>query len=121
MSVTYVHYVRRSDGEFDYIARPTAAGLDLLFGSVAADVLVFGDDHRPLALCFKRRLFLNPGSLGCYDRAEARALILTKSRNAGIDVSRVTVPYDDSGLIADFERRTVPAREFIRRTLITRE
>jgi hypothetical protein len=90
-TVACVHYGRRSDGEFEYIADPTARDLDLLFGSIAADVVVFSHDYRPCDLCFKGRRFLSPGSLGCHDRAEARALILAESRTAGIDVSRVTV------------------------------
>jgi hypothetical protein len=35
-TVACVHYGRRSDGEFEYIADPTARDLDLLFGSIAA-------------------------------------------------------------------------------------
>lgn len=119
-AITFVHYARRPDGEFDYLKEPTAADLDRLFCSLAADLVVFGHDHRPFDLSFRGRRFLSPGSLGCHDRAEARALVLAAMPNGEVDVERVVVPYDDTALLNDFEYRKVPEREFIRRTFITR-
>ena len=85
-TIAFVHYARRPDGEFDYIREPTAADLDRLFGSVAADVVVFGHDHRPFDLSFKGRRFLSPGSLGCHDKAEDRGLVLAEMANGDVDV-----------------------------------
>ncbi len=83
-------------------------------------MVVFGHDHRPSDLSFKGRRFLSPGSLGCHDKAEGRALVLGEMANGDVDVEPVTVRYDDAALLADFERRAVPEREFIRRTFVTR-
>jgi len=66
-----------------------------------------------------RRRFLNPGSVGCHDKAEARTLILAPADGAP-SVARVTAPYDDTDLLADFEERQVSERDFILRTFIRR-
>jgi len=119
-TVVFLHYARRPDGEFDYIAEPTATDLDRLFASVDADLVVFGHDHRPFDLASGGRRFLSPGSLGCHDRAEARAFVLGEAPGGDVDVEWVVVPYDDTELLADFERRSVPERGAILRTFITR-
>jgi putative phosphoesterase len=118
-SAVFLHYARRPDGEFDYIADPSAADLDRLFRSVQADLVVFGHDHRLYDLEVRGRRFLDAGSLGCHDRAEARALVLTTA-GGDVEVDQLAVPYDDTELLADFERREVPARDFIRRAFIQR-
>jgi len=118
--VLFLHYARRPDGEFDFIRNPSAADFRRLFSSAPADIVVFGHDHRPFDVVYEGRRFLSPGSLGCHDRPEARALILTATPKGEVSVEKVRVQYEDAELMADFDRRHVPARDFIRTTFITR-
>lgn len=118
--VVVLHYARRPEGEFDYIRDPSAADFGRLYSSVAADIVVFGHDHRPFDVAYGGRRFLSPGSLGCHDRPEARALVLTGTPAGRVSVEKIQVPYEDDDLLADFDRRQVPERDFIRRTFITR-
>jgi putative phosphoesterase len=119
-TVAFIHYGRLADGEFDYVKEPTGADFDRLFSQVPADLVVFGHDHRPFDLSFQDRRFLSPGSCGCHDRAEARTLVLSAGTSGVAEVQTLAVPYDDAALFADFGRRGVPERDFIRRTFITR-
>jgi len=118
--VTFLHYARRPDGEFDFVEDPSPAEFERLYRLVAGDIVVFGHDHRPFDVAYGGRRYLSPGSLGCHDRPEARALVLTTTPTGGITVDKVVVAYDDLELLADFDRRDVPDRDFIRRTFITR-
>jgi predicted phosphodiesterase len=118
--VVFLHYARRSDGEFDLIKDPSPVDFERLYCRVAGEIVVFGHDHRPFDIAYAGRRFLSPGSLGCHDRAEARALVLTATPTGGVAVDKVSAPYDDRDLLADFDRREVPDRDFIRRTFITR-
>ena len=119
-TVAFLHYARSRDGEFETTAAESAADLDRVFAQLTADIVVFGHDHRPRDLSFEARRFLNPGSLGCHDRPEARALTLTETSNGDVEIEQLVVAYDDRSLLADFELRQVPERAFIRRTFITR-
>ncbi len=76
--VGLLHYARRPNGAFDHILKvPAADELRRLYDGVPGDVVVFGHDHRACDLIAGGRRFLNPGSLGCHDKAAARALLLT--------------------------------------------
>lgn len=119
-TVAFLHYARLPSGEFDHLGDPSAVDFDRLYGALVADLVVFGHDHRPHDLVSHGRRFLSPGSLGCHDRAEARALVLAEAPDGDVEVERLVVAYDDAALLADFERRGVPERDFIRRAFITR-
>jgi putative phosphoesterase len=118
--VVFLHSARRPDGEFDLIQDPSPSDFERLYRLVAGDVVVFGHDHRPFDIAYHGRRYLSPGSLGCHDRPEARALVLTATPTGGIAVDKIVVGYEDLELLPDFERRQVPDRDFIRRTFITR-
>lgn len=119
-TATLVHYARTPSGGFAHLRRPTAEDFDRLYADLAGGVVVFGHDHRPYDLSFGGRRFLNPGSLGCHDRPEARALVLAPAGAGNVEVSRLAIPYDDAALLADFDRRRVPEREFIRQAFVRR-
>ena len=80
-------------------------------------VVVFGHVHREYDLTDGARRFLNPGSVGCHDQPEARALVLTPASSA-VSVAKVAVKYEDAELLRAFEERQVPWRDFILRTFI---
>jgi predicted phosphodiesterase len=118
--VVFLHYARRLDGEFDFVEDPSPADFRRLYRPVAGEIVVFGHDHRPFDITHAGRRFISPGSLGCHDRAEARALVLSATSTGNVAVEKISAPYDDRDLLADFDRREVPDRDFIRRTFITR-
>ena len=118
-TVALVHYARKPGGGFDHLADPTADDLRRLYEPVAGDVVVFGHDHREHDVAVGGRRFLSPGSVGCHERPEARALVLAPAEGT-LNVAKVSAPYDDATLLADFEHRQVPERDFILRTFMRR-
>jgi len=119
-TVACVHYADKGNGAFDYVAHPSSDDLLRLYEAVEGDVIVFGHDHQECDLTVEGRRFLNPGSVGCHEKAEARALVI-ESVDGTVRVEKITVPYDDTALLEDFENRQVPERDFILRTFIRRE
>ena len=119
-TVACLHYARKRDGGFDHVAKPTEDDLLRLYRPLDGGVVVFGHDHHECDVTVAGRRFLNPGSVGCHDKAEARALIIASADDA-LSVEKVTVPYDDTAVLMDFEDRQVPEREFILRTFIRRQ
>jgi putative phosphoesterase len=119
-AVTVLHYARTAAGPFDYIPEATPDDLVRVFAGVAGDAVVFGHDHVVADCKAGGRRFLNPGSLGFHDRAEARALVLSADASGGIAAEPVAVGYDEAGFLADFDRRRVPDAAFIRREFLRR-
>ncbi len=121
VTAVFIHYARRhgewSDDEPP--AHPTGSDFDRLFAGVAGDAVVFGHVHREYDLTDGGRRFLNPGSVGCHDQAQARALVLTPVSSA-VSVAKLAVRYDDAELLRAFEERQVPWRDFILRRFIRR-
>jgi hypothetical protein len=58
--------------------------------------------------------------VGCHDRAEARVLVIERSVRTDLGLRSMSEPYDDAGLMADFDHRCVPERDFIRLTFLPR-
>jgi hypothetical protein len=119
VNVVCVHYARGLDGEFADFTDLSVPEIERLYERVAGDVVIFGHEHRECDLQASGRRFLNPGSVGCHDRAEARALVLTPA-DGSIDVARLAVPYDDTRLLQAFDERQVPWRDVILRRFIRR-
>ena len=106
---------RAREGHTTGLAEPFSSDAFSTLGGSAGEYGVRWEGHEPSG----GRRFLNPGSVGCHDQAEARALILT-SADSAIDVARLAVPYDDTGLLRAFDERHVPWRDFILRAFIRR-
>ncbi len=113
VEVAFVHYGLQPSGRdfLGIVPRPTPPDLDGLFAGLPAHVLFYGHHHLASDLSGLAR-YVNPGSLGCFDRAIARYSIL-ECRNRQFRLEHRAVPYADGGLFADFERRGVPERDFI--------
>ena len=121
VTVVFIHYARR-DGEWsddEPSAQPSGSDFGRLFAGVAGDVVVFGHVHHEYDLTDGARRFLNPGSVGCHEQPEARALVLTPASSA-VSVATLAVRYEDAELLRAFEERQVPWRDFILRTFIRR-
>lgn len=112
--VTFVHYglnAARNDFVHMLKRRPSAADLDEIFGHFDTDLLFYGH-HHPFSDVQGRARYVNPGALGCFYRPLARYCVVQFDKT-GYKVTYRAVPYDDTELLTEFERRDVPARDFI--------
>lgn len=120
VEVELLHYPRNaSTGAFLSPAElddPAArAGV---FGERRAAAVLFGHDHRRWDAGTRPRL-VSPGALGCSATPHARYAVVELS-DAGCEVHLRAVPYDAAELLAEFDARHVPERDFIRRTFMPR-
>ena len=107
------HYHLDTTGRFSRIEKePNGERLDALYSGSAADVVCFGHHHPVHLYRSSRRLYLNPGSLGCADSPVARYAILDLS-NEQAEVELRSVPYDNSAFLASYQRLGVPERDFL--------
>ncbi len=121
LRVALLHYaLAESTAEFLPALRdPSSRDLDRLFGPYQADLVLYGHSHRASDIQGQARYF-SPGSLGCFSEAMAQFAVLEVRSDGTYELSRHAVPYDDTGLLAEFERRGVPERDFIIRELLWR-
>jgi putative phosphoesterase len=116
-TVLLEHYHQTAPGEFAPIDRsPSAQSLDARYEGVAADAVCFGHHHPLHYFRSPRRVYVNPGALGCCDRPVARYALLDLS-GPEIRVDLREVPYDDRAFRDSYERLQVPDAEFILRVL----
>ena len=115
----YISHYAKSDG---YLPVHPADGEWLSEAFPAdADVAVYGHDHCRSIVRHHRRLYVNPGALGCPPRGSdiARAAILTVggtdtgraalTDGGGISVEPIDVRYDVSAVKAEISRLDYPA------------
>jgi hypothetical protein len=121
-SLSFLHYARTADGEFDYLDAPTPGELASLFAAAPGDLVLFGHDHRTHDGRSGGRRFVCSASAGCHDHAVARGLVVEAppSESGDISVERVEAAYADATLFADLESRLVPERGLIRRVFFPR-
>lgn len=82
--------------------------------------LIFYGHHHPFSDLQGRARYINPGSLGCYTKAEARYTLVTLG-NGKWNIEHRSVPYDDTALFETFQMRDVPEWEFLCRTFLGRQ
>lgn len=103
----YIAHYAKSDG---YLPVHPADGewLSEVFPA-DADVVVYGHDHRRSIVRHNRRLYVNPGALGCPSDGSdiARAAILTIGD--GISVESIDAHYDVESVKAEISRLNYPA------------
>lgn len=119
--ITLVHYAIDGSGhEFVPIIRePSPTDLDTLFTPYQSDIVFYGH-HHPASDIRSLGRYVNPGSLGCNGKAVARFAILDCS-DGTYTLEHHAVPYDDTSLFAEMERRQVPERDFICRVFFARD
>ena len=118
--VTLLHYVLDDTGQ-DFTAivlDPTPVDLDRMFAAHRSELVFYGH-HHPASDLHGRARYVNPGSLGCFDKPVARFAILQCTAGA-YTLQHHAVPYDDTSLFEELERRQVPEREFISRVFFAR-
>lgn len=102
------------------IKSPEASDLDQLFVDVGEGIdFVFFGHHHPFCNLTGERIYVNPGALGCYDKAQARGVILEVAEN-GYQLDFFEENYDPSPLLEAFEVRKVPERAFIKKIFMPR-
>ena len=115
---SFVHYpLDRAGRKFlPIIKQSTPAALDQAFAVFAPEHarLHFYGHHHPHSDLAGQARYVNPGSLGCANEPIARYALVEYGRG-GYRLDHRAVPYDDRELLAAFETRHVPERNFIYR------
>jgi hypothetical protein len=119
--ITFAHYgLNESRNDFvPVIQNPSGNVLDRLFRQVDSDLVFYGHDHYPSDISGESR-YVNPGAFGCHDEPVARYCVVDID-SRGYRIQQRAVPYDPTELFAAFEKRQVPARDFILWTFFGRQ
>jgi len=96
------------------VLQPTVQALDALYTDSEADVACFGHYHPVHLFWSARRLYVNPGSLGCCYQPVARYAVLDLATDP-VTVAFHAVPYERREFLASYERLGVPDRDLILR------
>ncbi|MCR2822116.1 metallophosphoesterase family protein [Lederbergia panacisoli] len=101
-----------SKDPFSSIVEPSLANLNSLFNDRNEDVIFYGH-HHPIQ-CFKgkNRTFLNPGSLGCNNKATAPYAVVTLL-DGMIEIELEEANYENITFLESYHKLKVPDREFI--------
>lgn len=91
---------------------PSIEQLDSLYSSSDYDLVCFGHHHVIHHFRSERRVYFNPGSLGCNHKPIARYGLVEVSES-GFNAESIQIPYDNTDFLNSYERRKVPDREFI--------
>ena len=112
VTLFFMHYPLAEKQEFrSVIKEPTAADLDQAFAPYPGEIIFYGH-HHPYSDIQGRARYINPGSLGCAKISVARYCIVDV-KNDQFTVEHKSIPYDDTMLFKEFERREIPDRSFI--------
>lgn len=119
VGVALLHYAPTgAPGTFaPIVLDPRAEDLDLLFAPYVSQLLFYGH-HHPFSDLTGRARYINPGALGCHSVPLARYALLETRPDGRYTLEHRAVPYDAVPLLADMERRQVPARDFIRQVFL---
>jgi len=110
----FTHYHTDRQGVFLPIdASPSLEGLESLYRDTPYDLIAFGHHHTVHEFCSDRRIYFNPGALGCGGAIARFGLI--EIDHAEIRVETVSVPYDNSAFLRAYHELGVPDAEFILR------
>ncbi|QHT45420.1 metallophosphoesterase family protein [Bacillus sp. SB49] len=99
---------------------PTARKLDDFYEEVEGswDIVCFGHHHPVHLFQTEKRVYLNPGALGCYHKPLARyALIHLGEGQASVELREI--PYDKGKVVEALYRLEVPKRDFIVQTFLS--
>lgn len=120
-SITFLHYGYDAEKDWfkSFIKEPSRTALDQLFEEQQSDMIFYGHNHNESDITGKSR-YINLGSAGCFNKPEVRLGILEISDDI-LALEKFSVPYDDNGFMAEFEKRKVPARAFITKAFVTRD
>ncbi|MEK5067631.1 metallophosphoesterase family protein [Sporosarcina sp. FSL K6-1508] len=110
--ILFIHYHLDSKNQFLTIDNaPSVIKLDDLYIDSPVNMVCFGHHHPLHFYKSDQRLYLNPGSLGCYDKPFARYAVLNIAAN--IDVELKEIPYNNRDFLLAYEDLNVPVKDFI--------
>jgi hypothetical protein len=112
-TVTFAHYglTKNKDGFASFVKTPSVQDWDRMFEDLHSDLVFFGHDHRAYDQRRKAR-YINPDPLGYGPDPVVRYCVVNFTKNS-YNLEHKSVPYENGQLVADYERRAVPDREFI--------
>lgn len=111
--VLFTHYHLDSEQRFLPIdAEPAVEKLEQLYKESPFDLVCFGHHHPVHHFSSAQRIYLNPGSLGCYDKPFARYAIVEFTAKE-INVALEQALYDNRDFLLGYEQLNVPEKEFI--------
>lgn len=105
-------YEHISKDPFSSIVEPSPDNLSNLFSDRQENLICFGHHHPVHYFNHRARTYLNPGSLGCNDKPNARyALVHIAGTQSKIELNEVS--YDNTEFLKSYSKLKVPDREFI--------
>ncbi len=114
--ITHYHYhdlsLPISQDPFSPIVDPELKAIETMFKDCEETFITFGHHHPVHYFHTLDNWWLNPGSLGCHVKAEARYALIHIT-NEGIIVNVHAVPYDRGKWLAQYEKKKVPDRDYI--------
>ena len=119
-SVIFQHYGLNEIGDWflPIVKEPDSKELDQLFAALEANMICYGHHHIANEQIGQKH-YVNLGSAGCWDKPAVRVGLL-EERDGKIRLNKAIIPYEDNGLLEEFDRKEVPARDFIRSVFIKR-
>jgi putative phosphoesterase len=91
---------------------PSLEKINAFYLGSAAEIICFGHDHKRYYFASSSKIYLNPGSLGCYELPLARYAIL-EITETDVNLTFKEVSYNNKSFLLNFERLGVPEREFL--------
>jgi len=117
VSMLFTHYHLGKDNWYRPIdPSPAAETLEQQYAGTDYRLVAFGHHHVVHQYASERRMFFNPGSLGCPHSAEAIARYgIVHIGNGRVRAEVREIPYDNTDFIASYEELNVPDKDFILR------
>ncbi len=111
--ILFTHYHLDADQQFLPIdAEPSVEALDRLYKGTSFDLVCFGHHHPVHHFFSNQRIYMNPGSLGCYGKPLARYAIVTLTAEK-IEIDLKQASYENKDFLLGYEELNVPEKEFI--------
>lgn len=119
-SALFLHYHIKSNminehiskDPYHEIVQPSLENLNNLFDECREDIICFGHHHPLHFFKTEDKIYLNPGSLGCYHKPIARYAIISFD-NYSVDVALREVEYDNTEFLQTFKNLDIPNKESI--------
>ncbi|MDN7245645.1 metallophosphoesterase family protein [Planococcus shenhongbingii] len=112
----FTHYHLDAEKQFIPIdTEPSIEKLDDFYKQSPFDLVCFGHHHPKHYFSSEERIYLNPGSLGCYDKPFARyATILITTDDIKVELEEAA--YNNQDFLKGYEVLEVPEKDFILNT-----
>jgi putative phosphoesterase len=109
-----LHYHLDEQGNFlktDY--EPTEKKLDEQYQGYDANIVCFGHHHVVHYFNTKERIYLNPGSLGCYYKSFAPYGIITIGDHGEVNIHFKEAAYQNREFLLGYKKLNVPDADYI--------